>query len=646
VPLDQFEYRLLSEISHKLDYAIRSAEVPALAPEAGAKLDPQALRALQLLMTPCPPEVLHQRIMDAMAAATGAERGFLMMIEEGRKLRFKCGLQMDQQTIQRESGYSRSIIKQVVSTGDPVLIADSSKATDTSASVGNLNTKSILCVPLLVSGGQPGVAQVGGIAYLDARAVMHCFGPEELHCAQITAEMAVTALEGPPAGAGGNGTGGGGADNDKLQQNFERLLDVGRTISSTLVLDELLELVIEKVLEVTRADRGFLMLIEADDEEQEPQFKIGLTWNKKDGDKRRKRKLDQSQFFFSSTVTKQALETKRPVVLNDIQASMGDSDPSVSMMQMELSSVMVAPLIEKGKILGLIYVDSKMSNREFAESDVELFEALAGQAAIGLKNAMLYTAVSSQQRLESELALASKMQQDLCPETVPQIQGIELTGYMTPAREVGGDYYDFVEDDDAVGQSLAMVVGDVSGKGLGAGIVAVMARCFLRSMLSAYGMDDPSQLLGYLNHTLCGELKPGKFMTMLLMTYDARRSVVRYAAAGHENIIIWRAATRSAEAITSGGSPLGISTTTGGPTPNAEIQLLAGDTLVTYTDGVTEAMDMEDNEYELERLLDLVNRMGGQSPQVIMDEIIRDLAVHRGEREVTDDITMVLLRKV
>lgn len=643
--LDQFEYRLLSEISHKLDYAIRSAEAPAAAPEPkGPGLSPAVLRAIQTLSQPAAPEVLHQRIMDAFAAATGAERGFLMLIEEGRKLRFKCGLQMDQQTIQRESGYSRSIIKQVVSNGDPVLIADTSKVSDTSSSVSGLQMKSILCVPLLFGGGQPGVGQVGGIAYLDARAIQHTFGNNEVECARVLAEIAVQALEGPPAGAAPAAAVDTEAS-DKLQQNFERLLDVGRTISSTLVLDDLLELVIEKVLEVTRADRGFLMLIEDEEKNPEPQFKIGLTWNKKDGDARKKRKLDQTQFFFSTTVTKRALETKKPVVLKDVQASGGDADPSVSMMQMELSSVMVAPLIEKGKVLGLIYVDSKMSNQAFGDSDLELFEALAGQAAIGLKNAILYTQVATQQRIESEIAIAATMQQDLCPETVPEIQGIELVGYMTPAREVGGDYYDFVEDDDAPGQVLSMVVGDVSGKGLGAGIVAVMARCFLRSMLSAYGMEDPSQLLGYLNHTLCGELKPGKFMTMLLMVYDARRHVVRYAASGHENLIVWRAATRSAEAITSGGSPLGISTTRGGPTANSEIALQPGDTVVTYTDGVTEAMDMEDNEYELERLLDLVNRLGGESPQVIQDAIIEDLAKHRGEREQTDDITMVLFRR-
>jgi serine phosphatase RsbU (regulator of sigma subunit) len=646
--LDSIEYRALTEIAHKLDYAIRTAEQPIVEPEGGGggSLDPDLLRALLTLMQPAADEVMHDRVLQAVVHVAKAERAFLMLIEDGRKLRFKTGYNMDQQTIQRESAYSRSIIKQVVQGGDPVLIGDTSKeaASDSSGSLAGLRMRSIMCLPLLFD-AENGQQQVGGVIYLDSRSLIRCFDEKDRENAQVVAQMGAAAIRGKaesaPAGAAAPTVS--NEANDKLQQNFERLLDVGRTISSTLVLDDLLELVIEKVLEVTRADRGFVMMIE-DEENPVPKFKIGLTWNKKDGPLRRKRKLNETMFSFSTTVTNKALETKKPVVLNDAMAG-GDMDPSVSMMQMELSSVMVAPLIEKGKVLGLIYVDSKMSNREFADSDLELFEALAGQAAIGLKNAMLYTQVAVQQRVESELAIAARMQQDLCPAVVPKIRGLELVGYMEPAKEVGGDYYDFVEDSEAEGQILSMIVGDVSGKGLGAGIVAVMARCFLRTMLAAYGMDDPSQLLGYLNHTLCDEVEAGKFMTMLLMVWDSNKSAIRYAASGHENIIIWRAATRQTEVITSGGTPLGLSKNQG-PTDNFSLVLQPGDTVVTYTDGVTEAMDMEDNEYELENLVALVSRMGGRHPQEIQDEILAALKKHRGKREVTDDITMVLFRRV
>src|SRR5205085_2880335 len=112
---------------------------------------------------------------------------------------------------------------------------------------------------------------------------------------------------------------------------------------------------------------------------------------------------------------------------------------------------------------------------------------------------------------------------------------------------------------------------DVSGKGLGAGIVAVMARCFLRSMITAYGTDSPSSLLAYLNTILSADLKPGVFMTMLMAVWDAKKKVIRYAAAGHEHLIVWRSRTRSSEALKSGGTPLGISAERGGPTKDSEL---------------------------------------------------------------------------
>ena len=637
------EARLLSEIAHKLDFALQTARMrPGVGPDDGNRtLDVGLLNEILNLLQPTTPDGLYQKILDLSVEVSQAERGFLMLVEEGRKLRFKVGRSVDKQTLAQESETSKTLIRQVMTSGQAVYIADSSKGDVSSSSLAGLTLRSIICAPLLFADAAGGQPTVGGILYLDTRALKHTFEPADVDLVTAVAAHGVTALllqrelftlrsrSGQDAG--------------KLAENFERLLDVGRAISSTLVLDDLLELVIEKVLEITRADRGFLMLIE--EGKPDPVFKIGLNWNKKDGPARRKRKLSEEQFFFSRTVCNKALEEKQSVVIQDAQAG-GGMDASVSIVQMDLHSVMVTPLLEKGEVLGLIYVDSKMSNKAFADSDVQLFEALAGQAAIGLKNAILYSQVAQQQRIESEIAIASKMQQDLCPKTTPDIQGIEIVGFMEPAREVGGDYYDYVEDPHAPGQTLGIVVGDVSGKGLGAGLVAVMARCFLRPMCSAYGMDDPSQLLTFLNATLVPELEAGKFMTMLLAVYDAPTGNVRWASSGHENIILWRASTRQAETIQSGGSPLGISVTTGGPTPNTDLALAAGDTLVLYTDGVTEAMNEQDDEFTLEALVALVNQVGGQTALQVRDAVMNAVVAHRKTREQTDDITLVILRRL
>jgi serine phosphatase RsbU (regulator of sigma subunit) len=354
--------------------------------------------------------------------------------------------------------------------------------------------------------------------------------------------------------------------------------------------------------------------------------------------------LNETQFFFSKTIINRALDSGKSVCIKDTVGS--PEDASLSMAQMELQSVMATPLREKNETLGLIYVDSKASVRDFDGSDLELFEALAGQAAIALQNAILYAQVKEKSRLESEIQIAAQMQQDMCPRKVPVLPGIDVYGTMIPAKEVGGDYYDFVEDPHQPGKSLSLIIGDVSGKGLGSGIVAVMARCFLRSMITAYGVESPSSLLSYLNVILSADLKPGMFMTMLMVVWDSQRKTVRYAAAGHEHIIVYRAKTRTAEAIVSGGRPLGLSASTG-PTADSELKLGSGDALVLYSDGVTEAMNTADEEFTLERLLEVVKSQGPSALAAahLAGSIADEVKSHVGTAEQSDDITLVVLRK-
>jgi serine phosphatase RsbU (regulator of sigma subunit) len=254
---------------------------------------------------------------------------------------------------------------------------------------------------------------------------------------------------------------------------------------------------------------------------------------------------------------------------------------------------------------------------------------------------MLVAQVKDKARLESEIQIAAQMQQDMCPRVVPKVAGCDLAGTMVPAKEVGGDYYDYIEDQGL----LAIVVGDVSGKGLGSGIVAVMARSFLRSMVPAYGLESPSTLLQYLNMVLSKELKPGMFMTMLLLVWDPAKKVARYASAGHEHIVVWRAKTKAPESIKSGGTPLGISADKGGPTADAQLTLAPGDALVLYSDGVTEAMNEKNDEFEMPRLLESVKKNATKNAAGLVEAITNDVAAHVGKADQSDDITMVVLRR-
>ena len=648
--------KLLAEIAGKLDHALRTARsgggggaAPAASPAGGGSSDPEVLKALVRLSCVSDAQEAMELMLDAAVAATQSDRAFLMLVEAGRKLRYKGGRAIDQDTVAAEGAlHSKTVIKRVITTGEPVRVQDSTSlagADVASQSLANLPCRSIICVPVRRVDAA-GATIVGGVLYLDGRAQVHPFTEAEQEAALAVADAAGMALDRiekglVPAGSGGSGGGNGSdAEVQKLRENITRLLDVGRAIGTTLVLDDLLVLALEKMLEVTKADRGFIMLLEGG----KPVFKIGRAWNKKDGAERKTYKLNEAQFFFSKTIVNRALEEGRSVCIKDTVGA--PEEASLSIAQMELQSVMATPLREKNQSLGLIYVDSKATNREFDGSDLELFEALAGQAAIALQNAILYTQVKDKSRLESEIQIAAQMQQDMCPRKIPVLPGIDVYGKMIPAKEVGGDYYDFVEDPHQPGKSLSIIVGDVSGKGLGSGIVAVMARCFLRSMITAYGVESPQALLSYLNGILSADLKPGMFMTMLMAVWDTQRKTIRYAAAGHEHIIVYHAKTRTAEAIISGGRPLGLSATQG-PSADVELKLLPGDALVLYSDGVTEAMNKAEEEFTLERLVEVVQSNGPHALAAahLGGAIVDEVKSHVGDADQSDDITLVVLRK-
>jgi len=643
----------LVEISRKLELALRkmggdsgpadafeldfSSGGETIGPPDAKGLERQRALVKALSGIACCEDVdqLLERIMDAMIAVSGAERGFLMTVEENRKIEFKVGRAMGERT-GSDVETSRSIITQVLRSREPVHIADTSKLDELSTSIQGLQLRSIICVPLM-TGSRTEDPCLSGVVYLDSRAVVQALDADDFELVLGLAAQAALALDYLEVTEHAQVL---EEDAEHHKENLSKLLEVARMISSTLDIDELLNIIVDKALEVSKADRGYIMLFEGG----ELKFKIGRNWNKKLGAAKKSMALTEAQFFFSRSITGKAVDTKKSVCLTDALGD-GGMDASVSIVQMELQSVMCTPFLDGEKVTGLVYVDSKARNREFDEADLELFEGLAGQASIALKNAFLYNQVGEKERMAGELDIASRMQQDLLPEVVPTIEGIELAGFMAPAKEVGGDYYDFLECVRAPGAALDIVVGDVSGKGLGAGIVAVMARCHLRSMLTAYGGQSPHNILSYLNTVLSGELKPGQFMTMLLLHYEVEGRRLTYASAGHEHIILWHKSTQTTTTIRSGGTALGL-TASARPTEDIDLPLQIGDLAVLYTDGVTEAMNDEQEEWEMERFLDVILRHAPRdTPEKIVQVINEELSQFVGSAPQSDDITIVVIRR-
>jgi phosphoserine phosphatase RsbU/P len=289
---------------------------------------------------------------------------------------------------------------------------------------------------------------------------------------------------------------------------------------------------------------------------------------------------------------------------------------------------------------GVLYVDSRAATRQFAQPDLALFAALGQHISIAMMNAQLQLDSLEKVRLEQSLELASAIQRDLMPR-VPSIPGWDLAGWYGPAEQTGADFYDFLR----VGKtSLALVVGDVTGHGIGPALITASAQGSLRTSLRLN--PDPGAVVTLLNQDLCERIEDGRFLTLFVAILD-HEGVVRALNAGHSEPFLWRAADRSISSIVKCGPALGMiaDEVYGAHEPLA---MQAGDVLVAYTDGLTEARTpgSEDDffgEEGLKQALDESAARGLSAREICTHVAEAALAKSHGKRE--DDITVVVARR-
>ena len=240
-----------------------------------------------------------------------------------------------------------------------------------------------------------------------------------------------------------------------------------------------------------------------------------------------------------------------------------------------------------------------------------------------------------------EIEMAEAAQARLFPHDLPCLDGLEYVGACHPVRWVSGDYYDFLPVKDRL---LGLAIGDVSGKGLSAGLLMAGLQGRLRSEAPRFGADLVT-LLQSLNRSICETTENSRFVTFFYAVYDERERKLIYVNAGHNPPILVRRpgiADCSIERLDAGGMVLGVS-------PDAKyeqgsVRIEPGDLLILFTDGVTEVMDSEDLEFGENRLLDLVLRHLDAPLEQLVDGIFEELAAFRGERALEDDVTLVLAR--
>ena len=305
-------------------------------------------------------------------------------------------------------------------------------------------------------------------------------------------------------------------------------------------------------------------------------------------------------------------------------------------------SIMMAPLLYGRQNMGILAVANGPMSASFSPSDFVVFKSIAEQSAFALYNAIIYSEANEKKRLDHDLQIARDIQRILLPSKPPPIDGFDIAGINIPARQVSGDYFDYIKVDD---DRLGVVIADVSGKGVPASLIMAICRSVLRA--EARLGQSPAEVLGKVNRQLYPDIKEDMFISMAYLILDHKRNQVTLSRGGHDAPQLYRAATGEVESLKPPGMALGIDSgdVFDRITGDLSVPLERDDCLVLYTDGVTEMLDANGDEFGPERMIRSIRASASEGAQGVIARLTADVRNFANGHPQNDDITLIVVRK-
>ncbi len=404
---------------------------------------------------------------------------------------------------------------------------------------------------------------------------------------------------------------------ERANRRMDALVRAGRELASFKPIDSLFEITLDLALDAVSAKRGILMTLE--------HGVLVTRANKGDG------------FRVSTAVRDKVMNERASLLVQDVAA---DSllKASQTIVQQKIKSLMAVPLQTESQVIGILYVDTPNVLHPFDAEALSLLTVFANIAAIRIEHARLVEVEQMERIMEHDMEQAADIQRGLFPQAPPVLPGLELSGRSLPCRSVGGDYFDYVPMADG---RLLLVVADVSGKGLAASLLMSSLQARVHALCEL--QTDVAKLVSRLNHSIKANTPDNKFITGFFAAIDHTTGEMEYSNAGHNAPVIVRR-SGSIELLTAGGPVLGILpniTYAGGRT-----RMEAGDLLVMYSDGVSEAPNSQDEEFGEDAVGRIAAACRGRSADEVLMEIDRQLRAFLGECLPTDDVTMLVARKL
>ena len=411
-------------------------------------------------------------------------------------------------------------------------------------------------------------------------------------------------------------------------ENLSSLIEVSIIISSTLDLDTLISLVMEKAQMVMNAEASSVMLLN----EQTGM----LEWEVALGEKSEAVKNSKIQLRLGEGIAGWVAQRGEPLIVPDVSTDPRFFKKSDEATGFKTRSILAVPLKVKDKIIGVAEVINPLHGKAFTEDDLDLFLTFSRQVALAIENARMHRQMLEKEKLEQQLASARIIQESFMPQAFPTdaAHRFEVAARSIPATHIGGDFYDFIEFDD---DSLGLVIGDVSGKGVPAALY--MARLVSDFRFYTQLNRDPVATLARINDILVDRGRHGMFVTLQYALVDLASGRVEVASGGHLPPHWLRDNGTRGEPLELGaGGPLGIIGRM--QFDLHQLHLLHGDTLIFFTDGVVEAKNKKGEQYSMQRLAKFLRR-SWQTPQQLVDAVVESVSHFSRGVPQHDDITVV-----
>ena len=395
------------------------------------------------------------------------------------------------------------------------------------------------------------------------------------------------------------------------------LIRAGRELAGHRPLTELFEVIMDLSMEAVMAGRGVLMTVEGDQLQVRAARGVG--------------------FQISKTIRDRVLQEKASLLVRDAQLDQ-NLKGHMSIVEQKVRSLLAVPLQTNDRVIGLIYLDSPNHIREFTREDLNLLTVMANVAAIRIEHARLNEIEETERALAKEMQQAAQIQARLFPQEAPKVEGLDIAARAVPARQAGGDYYDFIRFADG---KIGLMVGDVAGKGMPAALL--MSSLQARVQVLFEESSDLARKIELLNKSTARNCPDNRFITFFFGILDPTTGELVYVSAGHNPPVLVRA-KGGYELLPGSGLILGILPMA--KYEESRIIVEKGDVLVMFSDGVTEAPNPADEEYGEDRLANLVAELSGKTAAEIVGAIHTSVAEFTEGAPPADDITVVVTRRL